>query len=181
MAIYETQNEKGDYIRDFEIRNNLEAAEFFKDSVQGLLVAQGFNKYEGLLPLSLKKKKTPLPLKAIIKTGTMVVHWQNSPDEIWDLETIELRKRMYKVVKQNKDGRLTLKFHQEARNDEKLRTDFELQMGSKAPKSLTNGESSVNFMVATPKLLLSPTNFNFLIENYDFYITPLGKLKKIEK
>ena len=79
----------------------------------------------------------------------------------------------------NKDGRVTFKFHQEARNDEMLRKDFEKLYNLKAPKSLTNGESFVEFENPFPKLLLSPSKFNFITEGIDFKITPSGNLVRL--
>jgi len=86
---------------------------------------------------------------------------------------------LYKVIKQNKDGRITFKFHQEARNDEGLKSDYESLFGVKTPKSITNGESKINFKRPTSKLLLSPSNFNMLIEHIDFELTPLGKIRRL--
>jgi hypothetical protein len=45
----------------------------------------------------------------------------------------------------DKDGRVTFKFHQEARNDEMLKTDYEKEHKEKPPRSLTNGYSYVDF------------------------------------
>ncbi|MGM0528617.1 MAG: type II CRISPR RNA-guided endonuclease Cas9 [Bacteroidota bacterium] len=179
MAIYEGKDDKGNIKRDFEIVNNLEAGEYFKLSVQRELKPQGIYRYVGLVPKNLAKGKHELNLKAIIKTGTMVIFFKDRKEEIWDLSYTEIRKRLYKVIKLSKDGRITFKFHQEARNDDNLKKDYENQCGKKAPKSLTNGESKVNFEQPYPKLLLSPSNFNMLTEDYDFTISPLGELQKI--
>jgi CRISPR-associated endonuclease Csn1 len=179
MAIYEGKDYKGKIKRDIEIVNNLKAGEYFKLSVQRILKAQGINKLEGLVHKNKMAKNTEVALKAIIKTGTMVLLWKNEPNEIWTLSQNELKKRMYKVVKMNKDGRITLKFHQEARNDEMIRQDFENVNNLKAPKSLTNGESFIDFENPFPKLLLSPVKFNFLVEKIDFVISPTGRLIRI--
>jgi len=179
MAIYEGKDDKGKIKRDFEIANNLKAGEYFKQSVQETLKAQGINNLEGLVPSSKTVKKIDAPLKYIIKTGTLVLFWKDSVQEIWDLNNTEIRNRLYKIIKQNKDGRLAFKFQQEARNDEELKRDYEKKNNAKAPKSLTNGESKVNFNNPYPKLLLSPSNFNMLVEGYDFKINVLGQIEKI--
>lgn len=176
MAIYEGKDTKEKIKRDFEIVNNLKAGEYFKLSVQKVLKAQGIREHEGLVPKMKMYKKIELLLKGFIKTGTMVILWENEPEKIWELNTTELRKRIYKVTKMNKDGRITLKFHQEARNDEMLKEDYQKLYSEKAPMSLTNGESYVKFDNPFPKLLLSPKNFNFLIDQLDFYISPAGRL-----
>ena len=76
-----------------------------------------------------------------------------------------------------KDGRVTFKYHQEARNDEQLKIDYEKMHGEKAPKSLINGYSCVDFVTPYPKLLLSTGNFNMYVEGYDFKLTVTGEIK----
>ncbi|MFC2106880.1 type II CRISPR RNA-guided endonuclease Cas9 [Bacteroidota bacterium] len=180
MAIYEGKDDKGKIKRDFEIVNNFEAGKFFKHSTRNYLKVQRLSILENLIPSKKVNGKIELALKGIIKTGTLVLFWQNNPLEIWDLKRREVRTRLYKVIKQSKDGRITFKFHQEARNDDKLRLDYEQRLGVKPPKSLTNGESKINFEIPYPKLLLSPSNFNMLIEGVDFKISRLGELQKIK-
>ncbi|MCF8225399.1 MAG: type II CRISPR RNA-guided endonuclease Cas9 [Bacteroidales bacterium] len=178
IAIYEGRDTKGKVKRDFEIINNMEAGEFFKDSVQRDLKTQDLGGIEGLI--NSEKTSGKLVMKHIysIKTGCLVIFWKNSPDEIWDLSRHELTKRLYKVIKMSKDGRITFKFHQEARNDEKLKSDYENKHGVKPPKSLTNGESKFDFVTFPSKLRLTPSNFNFLLEKKDFIISPLGEILK---
>ena len=73
-----------------------------------------------------------------------------------------------------KDGRITFKFHQEARNDDALNKSYEQEYGEKAPKALTKGYSVIDFNNPHPVLLLSPTNMNFMIEGYDFDLSITG-------
>ena len=179
MAIYEGKDDNGKIKRDFEIINNLKAGEYFKQSVQETLKAQGINNLEGLVPSSKTVKNMEVPLKYIIKTGTLVLFWKDSDHEVWELNSTEIRNRLYKIIKQNKDGRLAFKFQQEARNDEELKRDYEEKYNIKAPKSLTNGESKINFDYPYPKLLLSPSNFNMLVEGSDFKINILGQIERV--
>lgn len=102
--------------------------------------------------------------------------WEKSPEELRS-KNIDNVQRLYKITKMNKDGRITIKYHQEARNDENLRLDYEKEHGVKAPKSLTNGESFIDYNNPSPKLLLSSPNFNFMVENYDFKISSTGKIE----
>lgn len=163
MAIYEGNNDKGKVVRSYKLVNNLDAVNYF-NSKTGL---------DGLVPQSDEKD---LPLKCVLKTGTMVLFYEKSPKELYDCGVEELSKRLYKVTKMCKDGRMTFKFHLEARNDEKLKEDYKRQFGEEAPKALTNGFSSVNFDIPYSKLLLSKDNFNFLAEGYQFNIMPSGKV-----
>ncbi len=163
MVVYEGLNKKGEIKRDFSIVNNLEAGKYF-------------NMKESANPFPNQHPKSKNYLKYILKTGSVVLFWKDSPAELKKTakENVLL---LYKIVKMSKNGQVTFKFHQEARNDESLKTDYENKYGEKAPKSLTNGVSTVNFDFPAPKLLLSPSNFNFLVEGYEFKISTTGKLE----
>ena len=164
MAIYEGNNDRGKVIRSYKIVNNMDAVNYFNGKTGDY----------SLVPQSDTKD---LPLKYVIKTGTMVLFYKNSPQELCGCEVKELAKRLYKVTKMFKDGRLAFVFHNEARNDGQLREGYKLEYGVDAPKSLTNGYSTVDFVTPYPKLLLSKDNFNMLVEGYDFYITSAGQIK----
>jgi CRISPR-associated endonuclease Csn1 len=177
MAIYELQDEKGKYIRDFEIRNNLGSAEFFKNSVQKTLKAQEFGKLEGFIPKTKTVKKLELSLKAILKIGTMVILWENSPEEVWDLDIPLINKRLYKVIglsnqniktssgKQYEYATIVLRFHQEAT----AASDLKVQDGT-----FKHNED----YIAQRKM--NHNQFNALVEGIDFTISVLGKLKRIK-
>ncbi len=164
MAIYEGEDAKGRIKRSFQIVNNLEAAKFY-------------NGKTGRYDLVPQSDASDYPLKWILRMGTMVLFYEKSADELYDCTKAELVKRLYKVCKMNKDGRIMFKFHQEARNDESLKSDYERLYKEKAPKSLTNGYSIVNFSEPYPKLLLSPGNFNMYVEGYDFELTVTGEIR----
>lgn len=162
MAIYEGLDRKENLKRSFIIVNNFEAGKFFNEKLEKN-------------PFPDKHPKSGLYLKYLIRTGSVVMFWEKLPNELKS-DKVDKVKRLYKVIKMNKDGRITFKFHQEARNDEVLRLDYEKENGQKAPKSLTNGESFVDCVKSFPKLLLSPPKFNFIVEDYDFKISPSGEL-----
>lgn len=167
MAVYEGIDAKGKVRRSFELLNNMEAARFYKRSADRQMQPD-------VVPLT---DKNGYPLKCTLKTGTMVLFYEKSPEELFDCGPGELRKRLYKVIKMSKDGRITFKFHQEARNDEGIKSDYEKQYGQKAPGALTNGYSSINFTNPTPKLLVSPGSFDMLTEGFDFELTITGEVK----
>lgn len=170
MAIYEGTDKKGKIKRDFEVVNYIDAAQLLKRSTDN-------GSFSSLVPLSKKS----LPLRGVLKTGMQVLFWKDSPEEIWELDKNQIRNRLYKIIVLGKDGRIVFKFHQEARNDEMIKTDYERQHGLAAPKSLTNGVSSVDCEVPAPKLLLSPGNFNMLVEGLDFRLTVLGEIEPLKK
>ena len=163
MAIYEGNNERGKVIRSYKIVNNIDAVNYYNGKTGDY----------SLVPQSDTKD---LPLKYVVKTGTMVLFYKNSPQELYECDVKELAKRLYKVTKLFKDGRLAFVFHNEARNDGQLREGYKLKHGIEAPKSLTNGYSTIDFVNPYPKLLLSKDNFNMYVEGYDFYITSTGQI-----
>jgi CRISPR-associated endonuclease Csn1 len=163
MAVYEGNNDKGKVIRSYKLVNNLDAVNYFN----------GKTGLANLVPFSDEKD---LPLKCILKTGTMVLFYEKSPRELCECGVEELSKRLYKVIKMFKDGRLAFKYHLEARNDDKLKADYRNEFNEEPPKSLTNGYSYVDFTIPFPKLLLSKDNFNMLVEGYHFNITTSGRI-----
>lgn len=161
MAIYEGEV-KGKTKRGFELVNNLDAVKFYN----------GKSDLGELIP----QQKDGLALKCILRTGTMVLFYEKSPEEFYECSKADLVKRLYKVTKMSKDGRVTFKFHQEARNDEGLKTSYEAKYGEKAPKLLTNGYSTIDFINPYPKLLISTGNMNIIVEGYDFELTVTGEV-----
>jgi CRISPR-associated endonuclease Csn1 len=166
MAVYEGIDRNEKLKRSIIMVNNFDAGKFFNGKLEES-------------PFPDKHPKNGLYLKYLLKTGTLVLFWEKSPEELRS-KNVDKVQRLYKITKMNKDGRITFKYHQEARNDENLRLDYENEHGVKAPKSLTNGESFINFINPFPKLLLSPPNFNFIVENYDFKISSTGKIKWLD-
>lgn len=172
MAIYEGKDDKGKIKRDFEIVNNLKAGEYFKQSVQDTLKAQGISRFEGLITDSKESGKLTLPLKYILKSGTMIIFWENSPDEIWDLNDEERIVRFYKVIGlsslniQNKYtyGTITLKLHNEATQT----SDLNIKKG------VFEKETSIH----TYRMIYH-SQFNALVEGVDFKINVLGQIEKI--
>ena len=134
MAIYEGKDEKGKIKRDFKLLNNLEAGEFFKYSVHKVLKEQNLENIQNVIPEKVLSGKIELPLRAIIKIGTMVILWENSPDEVWDLSVSEINKRMYKIIglsnqriigtsgKVNEYATIVMRFNQEASQAIDLKT-----------------------------------------------------------
>lgn len=162
MAIYEGKDAKGKIKRDFKIVNNRDAGKFFKHSVQSVLNPQGIKNLEGLVPEIKQSGKLELPLKCVVKTGTMVVFWKESPDEIWELEPIDIVKRLFKLTQFEADGRIQARSHQVAKPDNELTRVSEL-----------------DFMQKEEKVRLSKGNLNMLVEGIDFKLNILGQIEKI--
>ncbi|MGE0089997.1 MAG: type II CRISPR RNA-guided endonuclease Cas9 [Bacteroidales bacterium] len=162
MAIYEGKDAKGKTKRDFEIINNLQAGGVLKQSVKGILKAQGINSTEEIIPKSKENGNSILKLKYILKTGLLVMFWINNPEEIWDLDKDQLNKRLFKITQFESDGRIQARFHQIAKPDNELLKVSEL-----------------NFNSIIEKVRLSKANLNMLVEDYDFKINILGQIEKI--
>jgi len=166
LALYESDDRRK---RSSEIVRLIDAAYYFKLSNMAYRIEN---------PI-VEPEKKGMKLKGLLKPGTMVIFYKDKPEEIWTLNEHELRNRLYFVKKTSKNGQVTFQFHQESRNDEQLKNDYKKQHGVDAPKSLTNGESKVDYSrLPIPKLLLSPKNMNILIEGIDFEIMTIGKIVK---
>lgn len=114
-----------------------------------------------------KKSIIELPLYHILKIGTRVLFFKENPEELGELDSNQLNKRLYIVTGFEKDGRIQFKYHLEARDDKTLIKLF----GKNGGKS-----SNINFDNPCPKLRISKNNFNMLIEEKDFKITLLGEI-----
>lgn len=155
MAIYEGQDKKGKPKRTFELVNNLEAARYFKAGADR-------EARPDMVPLA---DANGFPLKCILKTGTMVLFYENSPAELYECSRKELVKRLYKVTAMAAEGRVQFLFHQEARDQKTLTALY--------------GAGTSQFCQSnpSPKLRLSVSNFNMLVEGYDFELTVTGEIK----
>lgn len=104
-----------------------------------------------------------LNLTAIIKTGTRVLMWSHGPEELIGLNDQELSGRLFVVYKFNLKGAncIYLQNHIEARNE------------------ISSGEDYTSFdnTKYQARLTMVANSFNCLIENRDFVITEVGKIK----
>lgn len=156
IAIYEGTDERGILKRNFMIVNQLDAAKFFA----------GKTNRQHLVPLS---DKNDLPLKYILKNGTMVLFYEKSPKELHECDNKELSKRLYKLngfsedIQQGKYhyGRMAFKHHQEARPAGEL--------------SIKKGEWK-QLEEYRPIIGILHTQFKALVQGYDFEITVTGEI-----
>uniref|UniRef100_UPI0040576D94 type II CRISPR RNA-guided endonuclease Cas9 n=1 Tax=Alistipes sp. TaxID=1872444 RepID=UPI0040576D94 len=152
MAIYEGTDAKGKVKHTFQIVNNLEAAKFYNGKT---------NRYD-LVPQS---DSNDYPLKYILRTGTMVLFYEKSPEELYECSRAELSKRLYKVTGMAADGRIKFTFHQEARDDKLISAECGM------------GISHINVHKPVARLRLTLGNLNMYIEGYDFELTVTGEIK----
>ncbi len=159
MAIYRGKDKKGKDRSEFELINNLDAALYYRRSNN--------NKYS-LVP---ERSKSGYPLLFCLKIGTMVLLYESSSDEIWDLDPKNLAKRLYKVtglssmvVDSRNYGKIALVHHQEARPSSEVK--------------LKNGKfvSGEDFR---PGILMLHGQIKALVQGVDFEINELGEIKRL--
>ena len=157
MAIYEGVDAKGKTKRSFQIINNLEATKFYNGKT---------SRYD-LVPQS---DENDFPLKCILRTGTMVLFYEKSAEELYECSRAELTKRLYKVTGMSEQvvsgqyhyGTFTFRHHQEARPAGELKAK--------------GGEYKQNEEYR-PIIGLKHTQLNALVEGYDFELTVTGEIK----
>lgn len=150
IRIYAETDKNGKEKRSYELLNNYDAIRFYK---------RGIPNFPG-------KNSSKYMLKWILKKGTMVIFYDKSPDEILNLSTKELNKRLYKVYVIESDGRIRFVHHQEAR----AVTDIKTESGEY--------KSNENFR---SRIRMSYNQFQALVQGQDFEINDLGKIRFLRK
>lgn len=115
-------------------------------------------------PVLIKGKESNLV--QIFEVGQKVI-FCNSIEELKDLDAREVSKRLYfvKTLFDAKTQRILFQHHLEARDNESLLKDFPREeFGTKGK----DGFSKFSLDFVAPRLLLTPSNFNFIIEGKDF-------------
>ena len=145
LAIYKGRDAKGKEKREFSLVNLLEAV---KNTKEGKALIE---------PIS----SSGYPLYCTLKQGLMVLLYQDSPEEVYSATKKELSRRLYKVVGLSSDPRITLCYHQEARQTKDLiREDGAYKTGE----------------VLRPLIRIRPSQFNALVQHHDFEIDALGNI-----
>lgn len=138
---------KGQKKRNFKIVNMLEASQFMN------------GKGTQIIP----KTNNGLNLKYILRKGTQILMLENG--EQIDNNSIEkLNYRLYYITKLKKDGRIAICHNAESR----------------AMTDITKYMTANPFIISEPTrplIQISLNKFDFLIEGYDFDLTPLGEIK----
>lgn len=162
MAIYVGKNDKGKEKREFELVNNFTAANFYRRSNDKVPTDNQ------LVPRYSKKG---YELRYQLKIGTMVLLYEHTPEEVWDLDRKNLQKRLYKVtglsslaISSYVYGTIQLVHHQEARPS----TEIKVQNGIY--------KSNENFRAGIKML---HTQITALVQGVDFEINDLGEIKRL--
>lgn len=155
IAIYEQVLPEGSTAkakRSFRIVNNLAAASHFK-------LGNRTNRTE-LYPLV---DENGYRLKAVLHQGDSVLLYEKSPEEIYNASAAELCRRLYVVTMIWTDGRVNLRYSQYTRAGKGVAGDYK------------TGE------LLRPHIMVSSSKFKALIQNQDFTIDVLGKIKFLKR
>lgn len=150
MAIYEGVV-NGKVKRTFEVVDMLNAAKYYREST-------GTFRQSPITP----EIKNGLKYRCKVCTGTQIILLQNDNEKIDELDSKSLAKRLYYVAIMEKDGRLTLRHHQEARE-------------SKLLNSTSGSYNDSDFY--RPQIRISLGDFHALVEGEDFELNALGEIK----
>ena len=156
LAIYE-DIVKGKVRRDYELVKTIEAAEFYRRSAD-----KGDNN-------SLVPEKSPkgFPLRRKLRIGQHVILYETSPDEIAFANKSDVSKRLYVITGLSYlpvgtgYGSIVMRHHQEAR----MAKDVKVTKGPYKSNDSYRGS-----------IFLYHTQFNALVEGYDFEINALGEI-----
>ena len=164
MAIYEGIDDKGKVSRSNLLINNLDAGSYFKTS----------NTNNQLYPIAPEKDENNNPLKYILTKGKMVLIYDKTPNELFDMEESQLLERLFQITQMDveKSAEIKLLHHSEAREKKVLTEFMGLKTGMKGGKNIGDHKKF-------PWIKVGVNSFDCLVEGYDFKITPSGKLNFI--
>ena len=151
VALYVGSTKTGKRKTFLEFVNMMEAADYYKTSNDKSVVAHN------IVPL----KKDDCQLALIIKKGTLVIFFKETKEEVWEYSQNEIVRNLYYVSVIESDGRVTFKYHQEARQD----------------KELPRNDNKTSEMRS--KIRISLASAKILVQGYDFEINELGEIKRL--
>ena len=162
LAIYIGKDKRGKQKRDFELLNNLQAAQYYKTSNDRVRAGN---------PIVPIKSSNDYPLAYTLKTGTMILLYEKSPMEVYEASKTELCRRLYKVtglsamvVGGRGYGVIEMRFHEEARQSTELKKK--------------NGAYRVGEELR-PVIIMLHTQINALVQGVHFRINELGEIEWI--
>lgn len=151
VALYVGSTKTGKRKTFYEFVNMMEAAGYYKTSNDKSVVGHNIVLLE----------KDDCQLAFILKKGTMVIFYKETKDEVWDYSQKETVRNLYYVSMIESDGRVTFKYHQEARRDEEL------------PRNASDASD------IKPKIRVGLASAKILVQGYDFEINELGEIKRL--
>ena len=163
MAIYVGHDRKGKEKREFELVNNISAANFYRRSNDKVPTDNQ------LVPLY---SKSGYELRYKLKIGTMVLLYENNAEEIWELDRKNLQKRLYKVTGMSsmiiqgkfEYGTIEMVHHQNAKPSSEIKK--------------VNGEYKSNEKFR-PGIKMLHSQIRALVQGVDFVINDLGEIRRL--
>jgi CRISPR-associated endonuclease Csn1 len=158
MAIYTGKTDKGKEKREFTIVSNIAAGNYYRRSRQ-------YTESEKQLVPEINAKG--YKLEYLLKIGGMVLLYQNSPEEVWNADSKEIQRRLYKVTGMStseNSGRIFLTHHQEARPSEEV----DVKIGA----YVENEE-------LRHSIRLNHTQIKALVEGKDFRMNEIGEITRL--
>lgn len=155
MAIYEGEV-KGKMKRTYEIVNMIDAASYFKKSAD-------LTKRYPIAP----ETKNGLKYRCTVRTGTQIILLQSDNEELNLADKDDLARRFYYVAVMQKDGRIVLRYNQDARDATTLK------------KERKSGVYKVGEQYRS-EIMLSLSDFHALVEGVDFKINVLGEIEMLK-
>lgn len=150
IAIYEQVLPEGSTAkakRSFLIVNNLAAVSYFK-------ISNRAKRTELYPPVD----ENGYRIKAVLHQGDSVLLYEKSPEEIYNASAAELCRRLYIITSMEADGRINFKQAQLSQSGRKKKEDDKLGF-------------------FCPYMRINAKSLNALIQNQDFTIDVLGKIK----
>lgn len=155
MAIYEGEM-KGKIKRTYEIVNMIDAASYFKKSAD-------LTKHYPIAP----ETKNGLKYRCTVRTGTQIILLQSDDEELDLANKEDLTRRFYFVAVMRSDGRLVLRYNQDAREATTLK------------KERKSGAYKIGEQYRS-EIMLSLSDFHALVEGVDFKINVLGEIEMLK-
>ena len=154
MAIYEGEV-KGKMKRTYEIVNMIDAASYFKKSAD-------LTKRYPIAP----ENKNGLKFRCTVRTGTQIILLQSDDEQINLANKADVVRRFYFVAVMRSDGRIVLRYNQDARDATTLK------------KERKSGAYKVGESYRS-EIMLSLSDFHALVEGVDFKINVLGEIEML--
>ena len=161
MAIYEGIDKKGKISRSNSLINILDAGKYFKLS----------NIDKNLYPIAPEKDENLNQLKYVLTKGKMVLLYDKSPNELYEMTEIKLLERLFQITQMDveKYAEIKLLYHSEAREKKVITEAMGLKSGMKGGKNI--GEQN-----KYPWIKIGANTFDCLVQGYEFEISSTGKI-----
>jgi CRISPR-associated endonuclease Csn1 len=131
--------------------------------------------FEKTLLLGSGKNQEEVSLYHVFQVGQKVLFFDEDLSEVKDLTNYSNRLYYVRNLADAKQSLIQFQHHLESRPDDQLAIDYPISNGF--GQKGKNGFSKFTLAFVAPRLLLSPGNFNFIIEGKEFEMSSDGVIK----